>query len=89
MNELLKLLGEYYELYLNYTPKKKEYNVTVGLNDDAYVTKSFSALEAETLGFNILITTVEKCVLELQTFPKWKKRSNNLDITRKRSANRL
>ena len=65
MNDILKLLGTEYSLQIgNY--RNGEYFVTVTDSRGHHVKKSFEGVEAETAPHDILLYTVEQCIMDLK-----------------------
>jgi len=67
MSSILKLLGVKYTMQLNYSPYLGEYIVKIRDRDGNKAERSFSALEAETADFDMLVSIVEQCIFRLRS----------------------
>jgi len=66
VNDILSLLGTEYSLRLEYRPSILSYEVTVIDNKGHLVDKPFPVLKVDTAMHDVLLCTVEQCILDLK-----------------------
>jgi hypothetical protein len=66
INDLLKLLGRDYTMELTTIQNGEKYVVAISDRENRKFAKCFSGLEAETAEHDVLLCTVEQCILALK-----------------------